>query len=168
MTISRWRRLLRHLAWPSWRVRRALDAAVLDAIAASIAAGERRHEGELRFVIEGGLPLAELLAGTSPRARAAALFARLGVWDTERNTGVLVYVGLADRAVEIVADRGVAAAVGAARWAGICAAMQASFARADWRGGAEVGLGAIHDALAEVAPARPGNPNELPDRPVLL
>ncbi|WP_085314415.1 TPM domain-containing protein [Derxia lacustris] len=166
--MTTFRRLLRHLLWPAWRVRRQFDAATLDAIGAAIAAGERRHDGEVRFAAEGGLALHELLRGVTSHDRAVEAFARLGVWDTERNTGVLIYVGMADRTVEILADRGVARAVGAARWAAICEAMRARFADGDWRGGAEAGIAAVHEALAAVAPPQADNPNELPDRPVLL
>jgi len=161
-------RIFRHLFWPAWRVRRHFDAAALTAIRNAIADGETRHDGELRFAAEGGLPWSYLARNAAPRERALMAFAKLGVWDTAANTGVLIYVGLADRDVEIVADRGVAHAVGAARWQAICTAMEQRFAAGDWHGGALEGIAAIHDALAKVAPPRAGKGNEVPDRPVLL
>ena len=57
-------------------------------------------------------------ASITPRERALEVFGLLRVWDTEENCGVLVYLLLADRDVEIVADRGIHRAVGDARVAG--------------------------------------------------
>ena len=108
-------RVFRHLAMTSSRVRRAFPSSTLRAIEESIRASEATHAGELRFVVEGALDSAPLLRGQSARARALELFARLQVWDTEHNTGVLIYVLLADRSVEIVADRGL---VGDLTWHG--------------------------------------------------
>ena len=99
-------RWLRHLLTTRWSARRRFPVAALDALEAAIAAGERQHRGELRVLIEPALDLAQILAGITPRQRAVRAFAELGVWDTAENNGVLLYIGLADRAVEIVADRG--------------------------------------------------------------
>jgi uncharacterized membrane protein len=90
-------------------VARHFAPATLDTIQHAIAASEHRHLGEICFAVEGGLPLAEIFSGTTPRDRAHAAFARLNVWNTEHNTGVLVYILVADHAIEIVADRGIAA-----------------------------------------------------------
>jgi uncharacterized membrane protein len=110
------------------------------------------------------------LRGVSARQRAIALFAELGVWDTEANNGVLIYLLLADRQVEIVADRGFQACVSAAQWASICHEMEASFAGGEFEAGAQAGIERIHALLSEHFPARAtdlaGNPNELPNRPV--
>src|SRR5690348_9554865 len=121
-------RWIRHLILDYFALRRAFPRATLEAIGRAVADQERRHRGELRVVIEGGLLLAALLAGRAARERAAEHFTRLRVWDTEDNAGVLIYLLLADRRVEIVADRGIHARVGAAAWETICGAMQQEFA----------------------------------------
>jgi len=161
-------RWIRHLWLDDLAVRRAFPRAVLDTIERSIGAQEARHRGELRFVVEGGLPLGPLLAGRTARERAIEVFSRLRIWDTEDNAGVLVYLLLADRRVEIVADRGIDARVGSAAWDVICREMQAAFAAGRFEAGALLGIQAISDLLAEHFPPGDHNPNELPDRPVVL
>jgi uncharacterized membrane protein len=161
-------RLFRHLVGEDWAARRAFPAPVLDRITAVVAAQEQRHLGELRFVVEGGLPPLRVLAGQSARERAAELFGQLRVWDTEHNSGVLIYLLMADRSVEILADRGVAAKVPDGQWKDICAAMEQRFARGEYEQGAVEGLQAVSDLLAAHFPADAGNPNELPDRPVVM
>ena len=101
------KRILDHLIYPPWRVRRAFPAKTLKAIEDAVAASESLHRGELRFVVEAGLSFSELWRGTTARQRALAVFSDLHVWDTEDNSGVLIYVLLADRQVEILADRGI-------------------------------------------------------------
>jgi uncharacterized membrane protein len=143
--------------------------ATLDAIQQAIAASEHRHLGEICFAVEGGMPFGEVVAGRTPRERAEAAFARLRVWNTEHNTGVLVYILIADHAIEIVADRGIAAKVGEAEWREICALMQRDFANDEYEKGALAGIAAITDVLVRHFPAMgERNPDELPDRPVLL
>lgn len=162
-------RWIRHLFLDELALRRAFPAATLEAIARAVAEQERRHRGELRVAIEGGLPIQALAAGRSAHERALEHFARLRVWDTEDNAGVLVYLLLADHRVEIVADRGIHARVGAAAWEAICGAMQREFAAGRYEEGLRSGLAAISDLLAQHFPAGPeANPNELPDKPVLL
>jgi len=163
-------RLLRHLIGEDFALRRAFPRAVRSRIAAAIAKQELRHAGELRFVIEGGLSPRQLLRGQSPRDRAVELFARLGVWDTAANNGVLIYVLLADRAVEIVADRGIHARVGAQAWEVICGDMQRRFAERNFEEGALAGLAAAGDLLTAHFPVADGqaNPDELSNEPLLL
>src|ERR1700690_2143310 len=115
-----WRRCLAHILTTPLTVRRAFPRTILTAIGAAIETAEAGHTGEIVFVAEGSLPWAFLWRNASVRRRAIALFSELRVWDTERNNGVLVYVGLADRAVEIVADRGMAACVDAQIWHQMC------------------------------------------------
>ena len=161
-------RWLKHLL-ARMSAERHFPAATLDAIQHAIAASEHRHLGEIAFAVEGGLPLAEVFAGRSARDHAHAAFARLRVWDTEHNTGVLVYILLADHAIEIVADRGIAAKVGEAEWSAICALMQRDFATGHYEKGALAGVAAIGEILARHFPAHgKRNADELPDRPVLL
>lgn len=161
-------RLFRHLWLEDWALRRAFPRALLDRIAALIGEEERRHSGELRFAVEGGLPPGRVLKGQSAHDRALELFSRLGVWDTEKNNGVLIYVLLADRTVEIVADRGIHAIAGAATWERICGDMRVQFAQGFWEAGALTGIRAVSDLLATHFPANGANPNELPDQPIVL
>ena len=161
-------RWVKHLFLDDLAVRRAFPRATLGAIGRSIAAQEQRHRGELRFVVEGGLPVLPLLSGRTTRERAIEVFSRLRIWDTEDNAGVLVYLLLADRRVEIVADRGIHARVGTAAWDAICGEMQTAFGAGRFEAGAILGIEAISDLLAAHFPPGEESPNELPDAPVVL
>ncbi len=161
-------RWIKHLFLDDLAVRRAFARAALGAIERSIAAQEQRHRGELRFVVEGGLPVLALFSGRTARERAIEVFSRLRIWDTEDNAGVLVYLLLADRRVEIVADRGIHARVGTAAWDAICGEMQTAFAAGRFEAGAILGIEAISDLLAAHFPPGEENPNELPDAPVVI
>src|SRR3954469_4491771 len=101
-------RAARHLFALPWLVKRAFPQRVVERIEAAIGACEKKHSGEIRFAAEGALEFLPVLRGLAPRARALEVFSLLKVWDTEENTGVLVYVQLVDRCIEIVADRGIA------------------------------------------------------------
>ena len=161
-------RICRHLI-AEGSARRDFPERVLDAIQQAVAAGERRHQEQVCFAVEGALPLRELWRGCTPRERAREVFAHLRVWDTERNSGVLVYVLLADRAIEIVADRGIAARVAETEWADICKRMQEHFAAGGFERGAVEGVTAVSDILVRHFPAGgSARANELPDRPVVL
>ncbi len=161
-------RFFRHALLPPWWAMRVFPKAAQAAVEAAIAASERRHTGELRFVVEAALPPAHLLAGRSARARAIDLFAQLRVWDTEANSGVLIYVQLLDRKVEIVADRGIDARVGHAFWEAVCGRLQTAFRAGRFEAGALAAIDEITAALAAHFPPGADNPNELPDRPVVL
>jgi uncharacterized membrane protein len=162
-------RWIRHLFLDQFVLMRAFPLTVLAAIERAVAQQEKRHRGELRVVIEGGLPLPVLIAGRSARERAIEQFTRLRVWDTEDNAGVLIYLLLADRRVEIVADRGIDARVGVTAWETICGAMQQEFAAGRFEAGMLTGLSSASDLLAQHFPAKPGdNPNEQPDAPVVV
>ena len=161
-------RWIRHLLLDYLALARAFPRATLSAIGRAVAEQEKRHRGELRVVIEGGLPLQALLAGRSARERAMEHFVRLRVWDTDDNAGVLIYLLLADRQVEIVADRGIHARVGDTAWETICGAMQQEFAAGRFEAGVASGLASISDLLSAHFPATGENPNELPDAPVVL
>ncbi len=162
-------RWIRHLFLDHFTLQRSFPLATLAGIERAVAGQEKRHRGELRVVIEGGLPIQALVAGRGARARAIEHFVRLRVWDTEDNAGVLIYLLLADRRVEIIADRGIHARVGVTAWETICGAMQREFAAGRFEAGAMSGLASVSDLLAQHFPARPGgNPNELPDAPVVV
>jgi hypothetical protein len=160
-------RLWRHLV-ADFSVRRSFPRAALESIERAISAQEVRHTGELRFAVEGGLSSASVLAGHDARARAIDVFSQLRVWDTENNSGVLIYVLLGDHAVEIVADRGIERKVGSAEWHAICREMETHFARGEFERGALAGLERVGRLLAAHFPPSGDNPNELPDRPVIL
>jgi uncharacterized membrane protein len=167
-----WRRpfrFWRHLTSDDRSARRAFPPAAMQRIESAVAAGERRHRGQVRFVVEAALPLARVLAGLPPRERALELFGLLGVWDTEENAGVLVYVLLADRDVEIVADRGIDRHVGQAAWQAVCHTMEEAFRAGEFAAGAERGIGEISALLERHFPGDGGpGSNELPDPPVVL
>ena len=161
-------RWIKHLFLDDFAVRKAFPRRTLAAIGQAVSQQEKRHRGELRFVVEGGLPLGPLLAGRTAHERAIEVFSRLRIWDTEDNAGVLVYLLLADRRVEIVADRGIHSRVGAAAWDAICGEMQSAFAQGRFENGVILGVEAISDLLATHFPPGEENPNELPDAPVVL
>ena len=160
-------RLLHHLVWPDWYVLRAFPKPALRRIEQAIAVSERSHQGELRLVIEANLPLAGLLCDQSPRQRAVQLFGELGVWDTEHNCGVLIYLQLLDRRVEIVADRGISRRVGETFWAAVCQRLQTALSAGQYEGGSLRALGEITQALAEHFPASGDNSDELPNAPIV-
>lgn len=161
-------RVMRHLSKGNAAVRRAFPHGTLDAIEHAIREAEMQCGGQIRFSVDGALDLAPLLAGQSARERAIEVFSELGVWDTEQNNGVLIYVLLADRDVEIVADRGVNARVGRDVWEAICQEMEAAFRKGEFEGGALAGIRSVGRLLAEHYP-RAGNwQNELPDRPLII
>jgi uncharacterized membrane protein len=163
-----WKRVLRHLVTDHWSVRRAFSPAAMRAIRDNICEQERRHGGELRFAVEASLPLVHLWRGQDARSRAVELFGQLRVWDTEHNSGVLIYLLLADKRVEIVADRGIHNKVGASAWAAICGDMQRAFAAGRFEQGVSLGVAAISDLLAEHYPRGEGDANELPNEPIVL
>lgn len=166
MTMARW---FKHLFLPRWWVERPFDAATLDAIETAIRDAEVGHRGELRFVVEGPMPGPALWRGQTPRARAVALFSQLRVWDTEENSGVLIYVQLVDRRVEILADRGISARVPQGEWDLLCRGLELSFKDRDFRRGSLEAIRQAARLLADHFPADGGSgKNELPDRPLVL
>jgi uncharacterized membrane protein len=163
-----WKRLLRHLLTGHGAVKRAFPPEAMQAIEKAIGEEERRHEGQVRFAVEASLPLANVVRGIQSRARAIGWFGRLGVWDTHHNAGVLIYLLLADRRVELVADRGIHSKVGSAAWEAICGEMQQEFARGQFERGVVIGVRAVSDLLAEHFPPSGERHNDLPDKPVVL
>jgi uncharacterized membrane protein len=168
MAIGKPLRLGRHFVTDHHSARRKFSPHALKRIQDAIAAGERTHAGQVRFVVEGSLPLGQILRGLAPRERALELFGRLGVWDTEHNSGVLVYVLLADKDVEIVADRGINDKIGQEAWQVICRAMESAFREGRFEDGAIAGVNAISELLAQHFPRGSEGQNELPDEPLVL
>jgi uncharacterized membrane protein len=161
-------RIARHLLQHHWRARRVFTPSVLARIEAAIQAGEKTHSGQLRFVVEGALDGAPLFHNQTARERALDIFSRLRIWDTAHNNGVLIYLLLADRNVEIIADRGIDAKVGTAGWERICRDMEADFAQGRFEAGAIKGIEAASRELAKHFPPNGPHPNELPDRPLVI
>ena len=160
-------RTIRHLFSTMWGVRRAFPPAALDAIERAIRESEAAHHGEIRFAVEHALDLSQLLAGVSARDRSIEVFSQLRVWDTEHNNGVLIYLLFADRDVEIVADRGIHAKVGAG-WEDICRLMEQRFRRGEFEAGVIEGIHAVGTHLSQHFPSDRQGSNELADRPVML
>ena len=165
-----WSRWFRHTFATAGALHRAFPAEALGRIEAAVDASEQLHSGEIRVAIEGSLEPGEVAQGKSPRTRALEVFAALGVWDTEANNGVLIYVLLADRDVEIVADRGFNGRVVAAEWAAVCEDMQREFRAGRYAEGVIAGVEDVGRIIGAHYPQRPGqrDEDELPNRPALL
>jgi len=162
------KRIGRHLLHHRWRERRIFPPKTLAAIEAAIKAGEATHSGQVRFVVEGALDGAPLFRNQPARERALDIFSQLRIWDTAHNNGVLIYLLLADRDVEIVADRGIDAHVGTAGWEKICVEMEAEFRAGQFERGVIKGIEAVSRLLAVHFPPHGGGKNELPDAPVVI
>jgi uncharacterized membrane protein len=161
-------RTLRHLFATHWGTRRRFPPPALAAIESAIRDAESRHGGEIRFAVETALDLPELWRGLPSRRRAAQVFAQLGIWDTAHNNGVLIYVLLADRVVEIVADRGIAAVIQQSEWDEICREIERQFGAGRFIEGSVAAVQAVGRLLARHFPAAHHDADELPNQPVLL
>jgi uncharacterized membrane protein len=162
------KRIGKHLIEHNWRVRRIFTPKVLDDIEQAIKLTEATHSGQVRFVVEGALDGKPLFRDQPARERALDIFSQLRIWDTAHNNGVLIYLLLADRDVEILADRGIDALVGAAEWEKICRAMEAEFGKGNFEAGVLKGIEAVSRHLAKHFPKHGAGRNELPDAPVVL
>ena len=160
------RRALKHLFMPHWLAVRPFPKSVLRKIERAVKDSERSHRGEIRFAVEGPLHLLHLRI--SARERSKQVFGQLGVWDTAENSGVLIYVQLVDRKIEIVADRGIAARVKQHEWDAVCRAMERSFKQGQFEQGALEAIRQVTAILAQHFPSKGDHPNELPDKPAVL
>lgn len=166
-------RLLRHRWTGEALVRQSYSPLVLQKLTSSVQSSETRHSGEIRILIEGGLPNSYLWRdepmGNIVRSRALAQFGKLGVWDTENNNGVLIYVLLAERAIEIVADRGLNERVSPDAWQRILQSMRDAFRQGASEDGLHMAIDEVTRLLVAHFPQAPGdhNPNELPDQPLV-
>jgi len=167
---SRLGRIWRHQWMDEADVRRVLPDAAMERLAARVAASERRHSGEIRLCVEAGLPWSYLRRDASARERAVTMFGKLRVWDTEHNNGVLIYLLLAEHAIEIVADRGIDARVDDAEWAAMAQRMGAAFREGRFEDGLTQALEEMSALLVAHFPLADNQPdtNELPDAPVVL
>lgn len=161
-------RVAKHLFTPQWIASRAFPRRTLSAIERAIRASEASHDGELRFAVEAGLHPLPLVKGQSVRARANEVFSILRVWDTAHNSGVLIYVQMVERRIEIVADRGISSKVDQSEWDAICRGMERAFRERRYEQGALEAIAHATRLLSRHFPPHGVNANELPDQPVLL
>jgi TPM domain len=166
--MNRLQRIARHLLSPTWRMRRHFPPPVLQDIQRAISTAEREHAGELRFVAEHALEPLDLWSGLTARERALQVFSLLRIWDTEANNGILVYLLFAERAVEIIADRGIARCVPQAEWDALCREVETEFRDGRFRAGALRAIEGTAALLRRHFPPAGKTSNELPDQPVLL
>jgi uncharacterized membrane protein len=162
------KRIIKHLSVGRAALHRSFPRATLSKIRHTIAEVEQTHAGQIRFAVEASLALSPLLAGQTARERAIEVFSQLRVWDTEHNNGVLIYLLLADRDVEIVADRGVHAKLGQAVWESVCKEMEGAFRQDKFEQGVIAGVRSVGAHLARHYPQVGAKINELPDQPVIL
>ncbi len=162
------KRFMRHVWMSPIQRNRMFPQSTLDEIERAIAEGEKLHSGEIRFVVEAELTAGQLWADISSRQRAIEVFGNLRIWDTEENNGVLLYVLLADRRVEIIADRGIDRVVGPERWRAICKEIELRYRRGEFLEGTRIGLEKIAAELTHAFPPKAENPNELPNKAVVM
>ncbi|NML48636.1 TPM domain-containing protein [Ramlibacter sp. G-1-2-2] len=162
-------RLFRHRWHDESDTRRALPPEALERLRQRVAASETRHSGELRICVESGLPFGYVWRGHTAHDRAVTLFGKLRVWDTEHNNGVLIYLLLAEHAIEIVADRGLNARIDAIQWTQLVERMRSAFQGGQFEEGLGRAVDEVTTLLVAHFPLAPGeaNPNELPDEPVV-
>jgi len=166
-------RLLRHRWFDERTVRRTIASDVRERLLQRVRASEQHHSGEIRIFIEAGLPMSYLWLKAETRAiirqRALTLFGKLRVWDTEHNNGVLIYLLLAERAIEIVADRGINRHLSPQQWQGMISRMRSAFREGQFEEGLTLALEEISAVLVQHFPLEAGaaNPNELPDTPLI-
>lgn len=163
------KRIIKHLSISHAAMRRTFPRLALDNIERTIAEAEQTHAGQIRFAVEAALDIKPLFAGQTARERAIEVFSKLRIWDTEHNNGVLIYLLLADRDVEIVADRGIHIKLGPAVWEAVCREMETAFRQGNFEQGVIAGIRSVGAHLAKHYPQiGPNKINELPDRPVLI
>ena len=168
--MNRLLRILKHRWLDERDAERALGKGTLARIEARVGASEKTHGGEIRICVETGLPMSYLWKSLSARDRAITLFGKLRVWDTEANNGVLIYLLLAEHAIEIVADRGLARHVPADQWQAIVAGLREAFRAGRHENGLDAAVAAVDAMLVQHFPLAAGvtNPNELSNRPFVI
>ena len=161
-------RFVKHMFSHPWQVNRHFSAHALHNIEQAIQASEKTHAGEIRFIVEIGLHPLEILYKKTPKRRALELFGSLNIWDTEHNNGVLIYLLLVDKDVEIVADRGISKHVGHAGWEKICQDMESLFRRGEFEAGVLQGVAEISAELEKHYPIAGANKNEISNKPLIF
>ena len=165
-----WSRAFRHLAATHRGAHKLFSNETMQRLQGAIAEGEATHRGEVRLIVESALPLRKIRRGMSTRQRALDLFGTFRVWDTEENNGVLLYINVADRRLEIIADRAAARTIGDPHWQTVCGLAQRAFKEGQFERGVIEALEAIHGALSDAFPgdANQVRRNELSDIPVVF
>lgn len=169
---GRLRRVLKHRWLDESAAQRVIPQDLLQQLAARVSDSEQRHTGEIRIFVEASLPLSYLLRKaplpTIIRQRAVTMFGKLRVWDTEHNNGVLIYLLLAERAIEIVADRGLNNVL-PDHWQNIISRMRGAFQAGDFKTGLNLAVAEVETLLVQRFPYAPDQvrSNELPDEPVM-
>ena len=168
--LQRLSRILKHRWVDEADLRQAVPKELVARLASRVAASERRHSGEVRIYAEAGLPLSYLWRDAPPRERAVAMFGKLRMWDTEHNNGVLIYLLLAEHAIEIVADRALSRLVPQAEWDRLAAGMAQAFRESRFEAGLMQAIEGVERHLMQHFPLAEGakRANELPDAPVVL
>lgn len=161
-------RLLTHLLFPDWKSTSYFPTASRRQIEEAITKSEQLHSGELRFVVETSLDIKSLLQNKMAKARALEVFSEMGIWDTENNNGILIYLLLAERSVEIIVDRGIAKKVDSSEWETICHNMELSFAKQEYLSGTLSAIESIGQLLHQYFPKNFQSQNELPDHLTFL
>lgn len=161
------KRLFQHLLHTPLHTRRAFPPPARERLRDAIATSERQHRGEIRLVVEGDWPLSAVLTGRTCRERALDVFGLTRVWDTEENTGILIYVLLCEHRVELLADRGIHQQVSPEEWQAACRQLEQDFAKGDFEAGCQRAITDLTTLLARHFPVQGRNPNELPDAPIV-
>lgn len=162
------KRLFRHLFTTKRSGKHAFPEATLQAIQKVIAEGEKQHRAEVQLIVEPSMPLSEIWEGTTARERAIELFAIHGIWDTEENSGILIYIDLADHQVEIVTDRGIKHVTRDDEWQSICRTMTSGYAQGNYHDSTIKAVKLMNEILHEHLPDTENLPNQLPNRPIIL
>lgn len=162
------KRAFRHLFTTNRAGKQAFPETTLQVIQEVITAGEKLHRAEVQLIVEPSLPLSEIWAGTSSRERAIELFSLHRIWDTEENSGILIYIDLADHQVEIIADRGINHVTTGEEWESVCQAMTRGFAQGNYHDSVVASLKLLNQILHEHLPDTENLPNQLPNRPIVL
>ena len=167
--LNKLKRILKHRWLDESDANRAVPVDMVERLMRRVAASEQRHSGEVRICVEAGLPLSYLWRDAPARERAITLFGKLRVWDTELNNGVLIYLLLADRAIEIVADRGLNQRVTEAEWKAMVDNLSAAVRAGLYEDGLTQALEEMSAVLVKYFPLMlsDANPNELPNRPIV-
>lgn len=168
MVIMQIKRLFKHLLFPDWKLTKIFPAESRGAIEQAIMHSETSHAGELRFIVETSLDLQSLLQNKTAKARALEVFSELRIWDTENNNGVLIYILLAEKSVEIITDRGIAKKVNQNEWETICRNMEISFAKGEYSAGAVAAIESVSHVLQRSFPRTIDSTNELANQPVFI
>jgi uncharacterized membrane protein len=161
-------RYFHNLLTTRFALTRTFPVRVLDSIERAIKASETRHGGEIGFAIETSLDLPALIHGTTARDRAIKAFSDLRIWDTAANNGVLIYILLAEKDIEIVADRGFGPCVQPSEWERVCDHLRQTFKEKQFEKGSLQAIEEVTEIIARHFPHTPGDINELPNRPAII